>query len=158
MSRKHSKSTRLSAEPVSRQRRKTNKRNLAWLWVSLGALLIALVGILLLSSKTTPSVEITPAQAYAKYQQGAFFLDVRSQEEWDQFHISGSTLIPLDELPNRLNEIPEDQDIVVVCLSGHRSQSGVTVLQQAGFKRVSCLSGGLNAWSAAGYPVQGNAP
>jgi rhodanese-related sulfurtransferase len=158
MSRKHSKSTQPSAEPASHRRHKTQKRNLAWLWVSMGALLAAVVGILLISSKATPSVEITPAQAYAKYQQGAFFLDVRSQDEWDQFHIAGSTLIPLDQLQNRLSELPKDQDIVVVCLTGHRSQSGTTILQQAGFTRVSCLSGGLQAWTAAGYPVEGNAP
>jgi phage shock protein E len=158
MSRKRPKSSQPSAEPGSHRRHKTHKRNLAWLWVSLGALLVAVVGILLLSSKVTPSVEITPAQAYAKYQQGAFFLDVRSQDEWDQFHIAGSTLIPLDQLQNRLNELPKDQDIVVVCLSGHRSQSGTTILQQAGFTRVSCLSGGLQAWTAAGYPIEGNAP
>ncbi len=158
MSRKHSKLTQPSTEPASHRRHKTHKRNLAWLWVSLGALLVAVVGILLLSSKSTPSVEITPAQAYAKYQQGAFFLDVRSQEEWDQFHISGSTLIPLDQLQNRLSELSKDQDIVVVCLTGHRSQSGTTILQQAGFTRLSCLSGGLQAWTAAGYPVEGTAP
>jgi rhodanese-related sulfurtransferase len=159
MARKHSKSAQPSAEPASHRRHKDHKRNLAWLWVSLAALLVAGVGILFLSRpKAAPSVEITPAQAHAKYQQGTFFLDVRSQDEWNQFHIAGSTLIPLDELPNRLNELPRDQDIVVVCLSGHRSQSGVTILQQAGFTRVSYLSGGLQAWTAAGYPVEGNAP
>ena len=158
MSRKHPKSKHAISEPTSHQRHKTHKRNLAWLWVSLGALLVAAVGILLLSSKATPSVEITPAQAYAKFQQGAFFLDVRSQEEWDHFHITGSTLIPLDELQNRLSDLPKKQDIVVICLSGHRSQSGVTILQKAGFTRLSCLSGGLQAWTAAGYPIEGNAP
>jgi rhodanese-related sulfurtransferase len=158
MPRKHQKSKHASSEPASHRRQITHKRNLAWFWVSLGTLLVAVVGILLLSSKATPSVEITPAQAYTKYQQGAFFLDVRSQEEWNQFHIDGSTLIPLDQLQNRLNELPRDKDIVIVCLSGHRSQSGVTILQQAGFIRISCLSGGLQAWIAAGYPFQGNAP
>lgn len=158
LSRKHSRSTQSSLESVSHQRHKTHKRNLAWLWVTLVALLVAFVGILLLSSKTTPSVEITPAQAYAKVQQGAFVLDVRSQDEWDQFHINGSTQVPLDQLPNRLSELPGDKDIVVVCLSGHRSQTGVTILQQAGFKQVFCLSGGLQAWTEAGYPIQGNAP
>jgi rhodanese-related sulfurtransferase len=133
MSRKHSRSTQPTTEPTSHRRHKTHRRNPAWLWVSLGALLVAVVGILLLSSKATPSVEITPAQAYAKYQQGAFFLDVRSQAEWDQFHIAGSTLIPLDQLQDRLSELPKDHDIVVVCLTGHRSQSGTTILQQAGF-------------------------
>jgi rhodanese-related sulfurtransferase len=158
MSRKHQKSKHASSGPVSHHKSNSHQRNLTWLWVSLGALLVALVGILFLVSKMTPSVEITPARAYAKFQQGAFFLDVRSQDEWDQFHIAGSTLIPLDQLPNRLSELPGDQELVVVCLSGHRSQSGVTLLQQAGFKQVSCLSGGLQAWTAAGYPVQGNAP
>ena len=91
-------------------------------------------------------------------QQGAFFLDVRSQAEWEQFHVAVSTLIPLDQLPNRLSELPKDKDIVVVCLSGHRSQSGVAILQQAGFTRVSYVSGGLQAWIAAGFPVQGTTP
>jgi len=158
MARKHSKSTRDSSGTVSQRRNKMHKRNLTWLWIGLGVLLVAVVGILLFGPKATPSVEITPAQAYAKFQQGAFFLDVRSQAEWDQFHIAGSILIPLDQLPNRLSELQKDKDIVVVCLSGHRSLSGTSILQQAGFPRVSCLSGGLQAWTAAGYPIQGNAP
>ncbi len=158
MSRKHK--APKPAPPDSRRHRtqKGYKRNLAWLWISLGALLVAVVGILLLSSKAAPSVELTPAQAYAKYQQGTFFLDVRTQTEWNQFHLASSTLIPLDQLQNRLSELPKDKDIVVVCLSGHRAQSGVAILQQAGFTRVSYLIGGLQAWTAAGYPVQGNAP
>ncbi len=147
-----------------------HRRNLAWLWVSLAALLVAGVGILALRPRntasliTTPvqantsSVEITPAQAYAKYQQGVFFLDVRTQDEWNQFHLAKSTLIPLDQLQSRLSELPKDTDIVVVCLSGHRSQSGVTILQQAGFTHATYLSGGLQAWIAAGYPVEGKAP
>ena len=140
------------------QKQKLHKRNLTWLWVGLGTLLVVVVGIFLFSPKAAPSVEITPAQAYAKYQQGAFFLDVRSQEEWNQFHIAGSTLIPLDQLQNRLSELPRDKDIVVVCLSGHRSQSGTVILQQAGFTRVSCLSGGLQAWMDANYPLERGTP
>ncbi len=158
MSRKRPNSKRSSSEPTFHQGHKTKKRNMAWLWVSLGAVLFALVGILVLAPKRTPSVEITPAQANTKFQQGAFFLDVRSQAEWEQFHIAGSTLIPLDQLQNRLGELPKDQDIVVVCLSGHRAQSGVTILQQAGFKKITYLSGGLQAWISAGYPIEGIAP
>jgi soluble P-type ATPase len=62
------------------------------LWLSRGALLVAVIGILILSSKATPYVGITPAQAYAKFQEGAFILVVRSQDEWNQFPIAGSTL------------------------------------------------------------------
>ena len=169
MSRKHPESIQPSAAPASRRRQKTHKRNLAWLWVTIGALLLVAVAILLMQSKAAPStgisptqsassIEITPAQAYAKYQQGVFFLDVRTQDEWNKFHLKDSTLIPLDQLPNRLSELSKDKEIVVVCLSGHRAQSGVTTLQQAGFTQVSYLSGGLQAWTAAGYPVEGTAP
>ena len=169
MSRKHTQSKH-TAVPASHQRQKIHKRNLTWLWVGLAALLVVFAGILLIRPRTTPtfeitpappdtaSVEITPVQAYEKIQQGAFVLDVRSQEEWDQFHIAGSTLIPLDQLQNRLDELPKDKEIVVICLSGHRSQSGTTILQQAGFTRVFCLSGGLQAWTEAKYPVEGNVP
>lgn len=158
MSRRHHPTNLASTDARRKQRGKKSGRKLAWLWVTLVALGIVGVGILLLHSQIQPSVEITPAQAYAKYQQGAFFLDVRSQEEWDQFHIKGSTLIPLDQLPNRLSEVPKDKDVVVVCLSGHRSQSGTTILQQAGYTNVFCLSGGLTAWKAAGYLLEGEAP
>jgi rhodanese-related sulfurtransferase len=145
------------------------RRSIAWLWVSLGAVLVAIAGILALAeqgrssaapstTQTLAAVEISPADAYAKYLQGAFFLDVRTQEEWNQFHIKGSTLIPLDQLPDRLVELPKDRNIIVVCLSGHRSQSGVAMLLQAGFTHVSCMNGGLQAWMDANYPVEKGAP
>ena len=157
MSRKHTQSKH-TARPASHQRQKIHKQNLTWVWVGLAVLLVVFAGILLIRPGATTSVEITPAQAYEKIQQGAFVLDVRSQEEWDQFHIAGSTLIPLDQLQNRLDELPKDKEIVVVCLSGHRSQNGTTILQQAGFTRIFCLSGGLQAWTEAKYPVEGNVP
>jgi phage shock protein E len=154
MPRKRNKPSKSSIRPAAHHRNKKVKRNLSWLWVSLGVLLVVVIGVLLLSPKTQQSVEITPAQAYAKYQQGAFFLDVRTQDEWNQGHIPGSTLIPLEQLQNQLSELPKGKDIVVVCLTGHRSLTGVTILQQAGFKHLSCLSGGLQAWMNANYPIQ----
>jgi rhodanese-related sulfurtransferase len=158
MSRKHKVSKPAQSVSHHRQHQKRCKRNLSWLWIGMGALFIVLVGILLLNQKTKQSFEITPSQAFVKFQQGSFILDVRNRDEWDQFHIEGSTLIPLDQLQNRLSEIPGNRDIVVVCRSGRRSQSGVTILQQAGFSRISTLHGGLLAWTAAGYPVQTNTP
>jgi rhodanese-related sulfurtransferase len=158
MTRKHHTARTTTSDSRRQHRNKTSGRNLTWLWIALGVLALVSVGILLLRSKTAPSVEISPAQAYVKYQQGAFILDVRSQAEWDQFHIKGSTLIPLDQLPSRLSEVPMDKDVVAVCLTGHRSQTGTAILQQAGYKNVFCLSGGLTAWKAAGYPLEGAAP
>jgi len=111
------------------------------------------VAVVLLRPKNTLPSEIPATQAYNMYQNGAFFLDVRTSAEWDQGHIARSTLIPLDELPSRMNELPRDQDIVVVCKSGARSKEGAAILRQAGFTRVTCMNGGLQAWVAAGYPL-----
>jgi rhodanese-related sulfurtransferase len=158
MSRKHKQSKLASPKNAPHRRQKQKTRNLSWLWASLGILLVAVLGILVLRPKATDSTELTLAQVKAKIQQGAFLLDVRTQQEWDQFHLASSTLIPLDELPDRLNELPKDQDIFVVGLSGQRAQSGVTLLKQAGFSRVSFMSGGLQAWMNAGYPVDSGLP
>ncbi len=97
--------------------------------------------------------EISVAQAAARRDAGAFILDVRQPEEWNEYHIPGATLIPLGELASRLNEIPRDREIVVVCRSGNRSQQGRDLLQQAGFAPVTSMAGGLSEWRAAGYPT-----
>jgi len=91
-------------------------------------------------------------EAYQMYQEGTFVLDVRTSEEWNEFHAPDTTLIPLDQLAARVNELPKDQPIVVICRSGNRSQSGRDILLQAGFDATS-VNGGLNEWRATGYPV-----
>jgi rhodanese-related sulfurtransferase len=159
MSKKRKTSKPVAHKPASKRRPKARKPNRIWLWAGLGLVVIAiLAAIILLKPNTAQVTEISPAQAYQKYQQGAFFLDVRSQAEWDQAHIANSTLIPLDELQNHLSELPRDRDIVVVCLTGHRSQEGMQILQQAGFSRAVCMTGGLTAWDAAGYPLESSSP
>ncbi len=102
--------------------------------------------------------EISAEQAYQKYQAGAFLLDVRTQEEWNEYHAPNTTLIPLDQLQARMTEIPRDKEIVVICRSGNRSQSGRDILLSGGFTRVTCMSGGLKEWSALGYPIEGTRP
>lgn len=159
MSKKRKTSKSVSSSPKSNRPHKARKQSRTRMWVGLGlAAIIILVIAILLWPKTTQPTEISAAQAYQKHQQGSFFLDVRSQAEWDQVHIANSTLIPLDELQSRLAELPRDRDIVVVCLSGHRSKEGMTILQQASFSHASCMTGGLTAWKAAGYPLEGSNP
>jgi rhodanese-related sulfurtransferase len=158
MAKKHKTTKPASSGLILHQQRRAHKQNLTWLWVGLGVIIIAGATFLLLQPKASSPSEISAAQAYQKYQQGAFILDVRDQAEWDQGHIAKSTLIPLDELQNRLSELPKDRDIVVVCHSGVRSKEGMTILLQAGFSRTACMTGGLIAWQAAGYPLEGSAP
>lgn len=75
-------------------------------------------------------------------------LDVREVFEDEIATIDGRLLIPLGELPGRLQEIPRAHDIIVHCHSGVRSAHAVQLLQRAGFGRVSNLAGGIDAWSA----------
>lgn len=81
-------------------------------------------------------------------------LDVRTVEEWNEFHAPNTTLIPLDELASRVDEVPRDREIVVVCRSGNRSQQGRDILLNAGFEKVTSMTGGLNEWRARGYPIE----
>ncbi len=127
----------------------------AW-WIAASFVLVLLLvgAVLLLRSEPALPTEITSMQAFEEYREGALFLDVRSEAEWNKAHIQGSVLIPLDQLANRLSELPRNRDIVVVCASGARSEKGAAILRQAGFERVTGLSGGLQSWIAAGYPLE----
>lgn len=97
--------------------------------------------------------ELSVDAAKAQRDAGAYILDVREQDEWDQFHLPGSTLIPLNQLSQRLSEVPRDKDIVIVCRSGNRSQAGRDILTAAGYKSVASMSGGLLQWRQKGYPT-----
>lgn len=156
MSKKRHVSKSVSANSSSRRQHASRYQVSGGWWIGLGIGIVVLIAAAFLLFRPTSSApaEISAAQAYEKYQQGALFVDVRSQREWRQGHIARSASIPLDELPNRLGELPRERDIVVVCKSGVRSKEGASILRQAGFARVSCLNGGIQSWSAAGYPVE----
>jgi adenylyltransferase/sulfurtransferase len=74
-------------------------------------------------------------------------LDVREPHEYQIARIPGSILIPLGDLPKRLNELDRNADIVAQCKSGGRSQKAVDLLKQSGFQNVRNMTGGITAWS-----------
>jgi rhodanese-related sulfurtransferase len=76
-----------------------------------------------------------------------FLLDVREPDEYRYARIADSVLIPLNQLPQRLGELDLDQEIVVICHHGMRSQQAAGYLVQSGFKNVANLTGGIDAWS-----------
>ncbi len=89
-------------------------------------------------------LEVSVKEAAQLREQGAFMLDVRQPEEWEAGHIPGAVLIPLAELPKRLNEVPADQTVVVVCRSGNRAPrcsdpapAGFHRLQQGAGKNIA---------------------
>jgi len=93
--------------------------------------------------------EITVSELKAKLDAGdnLFVLDVREPHEYDIARLEGTTLIPLGQLPSRVNELNTADDIVVHCRSGMRSAKAVGFLQKAGFQKVKNLKGGILAWS-----------
>jgi sulfur dioxygenase len=84
-------------------------------------------------------------------------LDVREPAEFTGplGHIKGAVLIPLGELAERANELASDRPIVALCRAGGRSAQATVILQQAGFKDVANLTGGMLRWRAEGHAVDG---
>jgi sulfur-carrier protein adenylyltransferase/sulfurtransferase len=78
--------------------------------------------------------------------EGLFVLDVREPHEYQIANLGGY-LIPLGDLPKRVNELDSSREIVAHCKMGGRSAKAVDFLRQAGFKKVRNLAGGINAWS-----------
>jgi sulfur-carrier protein adenylyltransferase/sulfurtransferase len=74
-------------------------------------------------------------------------VDVREPFEYEISRIPGSRLIPLGELPARLSELDSADDIVLQCKSGGRSAKALRILQEAGFRKLSNLEGGITAWA-----------
>jgi rhodanese-related sulfurtransferase len=81
-------------------------------------------------------------------------VDVREDFEWDAGHIPGATWIPLGELPDRLDEIPADEPVVMVCRSGNRSSQALNFLRDQGFDNVHNMLDGMNGWTAMGYEIE----
>jgi glyoxylase-like metal-dependent hydrolase (beta-lactamase superfamily II)/rhodanese-related sulfurtransferase len=83
-------------------------------------------------------------------------LDVREPEEFTGplGHIGGARLIPLGELAERAGELSLEKPVVAVCRAGGRSAQATIILQQAGFKEVANLTGGMLRWRAEGHSVE----
>lgn len=78
-------------------------------------------------------------------------VDVRSTEEYAIAHIPGSLNIPLDDLPSRLQDLP-DTTLYVLCGSGKRSSQAARILTDRGYKAVN-VAGGITEWYRNGHPV-----
>jgi molybdopterin/thiamine biosynthesis adenylyltransferase/rhodanese-related sulfurtransferase/molybdopterin converting factor small subunit len=74
-------------------------------------------------------------------------VDVREPHEWEIAHIEGARLIPLSQLPDRLNELDGHAEIVTQCHHGSRSLKALEILKGAGYGKVRSLAGGIDAWA-----------
>ena len=101
-----------------------------------------------------PVASVAQEPVKAALRPGRRVLDVRRPSEWENFHWKGATHIPLAHLPAKLAELDRDADWVVVCASGYRSNMAASLMQRAGFTRVTNAAGGMDDWARMGLPVE----
>ena len=91
--------------------------------------------------------EATVDEAYNIYKnEEMIILDVRTEQEYEEGHIPGSILIPLQELENRLDELDKEEKYLIVCRSGSRSAQASEILVSNGFKHITNMQGGMLKW------------
>jgi rhodanese-related sulfurtransferase len=108
---------------------------------------------------STPKVDNVGVDAMLARDQNAVIIDVREPEEYLMGHVPGAINLPQAEIASRLEELPRDRPLMMVCQSGMRSLRSAQFLKQAGFGQVANVAGGTSAWCGAGRPlVTGEAP
>ena len=100
---------------------------------------------------TVPEIDV--AELARARESGAPLIDVRELDEWEEFRAPGAQLIPLGQVPERLDEVPTDGTVYVICKSGGRSAKAVEFLRAQGIDAVN-VAGGSLAWREAGNPVE----
>ena len=97
----------------------------------------------------TKKVEVINWRKISQLNSDTILVDVRTADEYSLGSIPGAINIPVDELRNRLSELPKDKQIVVTCAVGLRGYLAYRILVQHGYKDVKNLSGGYKTWSIA---------
>jgi len=92
-------------------------------------------------------------ETLAARQGEAFLLDVREPGEYQRGHVSGAVNLPQAELASRLDELPRERSILVICQTGSRSRHAAQFLTQSGYTDVANVVGGSSAWRRAGKPL-----
>ena len=150
MAKKRSKS---SKKKVTQQNAKQKKDQMM---IAVAAVIFVVIAFFVFGSNPSGNslpAEINTEMGYQKFQEGAFLLDVRTQPEWEEYHVDGATMIVLDELESRVSEVPFDQEVIIICNSGNRSQVARDILLQAGHTSVTSIAGGIQGWMKAGHEV-----
>jgi len=92
---------------------------------------------------------IEPAKLMEKLERGelkdSLLIDVREPAEWEYYHMEEAELMPMNTIPDRLEELPKDRPLYIVCAHGVRSMHVCYYLKQHGFEQVVNVEGGMAA-------------
>jgi rhodanese-related sulfurtransferase len=70
-------------------------------------------------------------------------IDVRESNEWDYYHLPGTTHMPMNSIPSRLNELPKEEELYILCAHGIRSVYVCRYLHEQGYGNLRNISGGI---------------
>jgi rhodanese-related sulfurtransferase len=96
--------------------------------------------------------EIDVAELAELRSQGVPLIDVREPDEYEAGHVPGAHLVPLTTVPDRLDEVPSDGPVYVICAKGGRSLRAAEFYRSQGLDAIN-VAGGTTAWIDAGEPV-----
>lgn len=123
-------------------------------------LLLLLLGLLASSAVAGVARDLSAVEAREMLQKDTkiLLLDVRTPGEYRQVRLAGARLIPIEQLLQRIDELPRDRPIIVYCAVGARSSQVLRYLAGQGYPEVYNLYGGIAAWQLRGLPVLKGAP
>jgi len=115
--------------------------------------MLGLLAVPQLWAAAVSNLEAQDAASLLRQDPQVFLLDVRTPGEYRQVRIDQATLIPIDQLLARQDELPKDRPILVYCAVGSRSSQVAAYLAKQGYPRVYNLAGGIWAWQLRKLPV-----
>ena len=102
-----------------------------------------------------PFSRLAPEEASRRLKSGeAALIDVREPGEWAEGHVAGSIHFPLNKVFTQASELPDDKALVFICSVGQRSALAAEYAAAVGRKDLANIEGGIDAWKAAGLPVE----
>lgn len=100
------------------------------------------------------SIDVSDAPSWLSEHPRALIVDVREPQEYAAGHVPGAVSIPQADLALRMDEVPKDRDVLVVCQAGARSLKASGFLLDVGYERTFNLAGGTDAWIEAGHSLE----
>ena len=119
-------------------------------------LLLIVMAVLTACTSASDVDKVSLEQARADHEAGKITLiDIRETSEHRTGVAQGAVLLPMSELPRKLNLIPQTQDkpVLLICNTQNRSKATLSELKKRGYQNIRYVEGGMSQWAAKGWPL-----